>query len=533
MTTKEIEFGDCALSRILSGVNVLADAVRVTLGPRGRNVIVERPFAGPLITKDGASVAEAIELPDRFENIAAQALKQAALRTAEEAGDGSTTAIVLAQAIIREGLKSVILGLDPMDLKRGIDHATAVALDALSAMSIACDSHDMLASVGTVSANGDLALAKMLADALIRLGKDGVITIEEGKSLADQVQRTEGMQFERGYLSPRFINDPERQLATLENAYILIHEKTLGSARDLLPLLEQVAQQSRPLLIIAEDVEGEALDMLATNNLRGVLKSCAIKAPGFGDQRKALLEDIAVLTGATVIAEETGMSLYQVSLEQLGQAGRVEIGKERTLLVDSSGAPAAVQDRVRELNAQLDATRSSFERDHLKARIGRLVGGVTVLSVGAATELEMRTRKAAAEDALHAMRAAMDEGVVPGGGVALLRACSSVAGLVGANRDQAAGIRIVLRALQEPLRQIAANAGAHPPVVLNGVLAGEAAYGFDAAKGEFADLSARGIIDPAKVVRTALHNAAAVAGLLLTTGCAVTESVAPSDCEKT
>lgn len=531
MAAKEFEFGDVALQRILRGVNVLADAVRVTLGPKGRNVVLERSFGSPLVTKDGVSVAKEIELRDRFENIGAQTVKEAALRTAEMAGDGTTTATVLAQAIIREGLKCVVVGMNPMDLKRGIDRATHTALDALKAMSKPCDSEEMIARVGAVSANGDTTMGQLIADAITKVGKDGVITIEEGKSLVDEVEIVEGMQFDRGYLSPYFINDVQRQLGTLENAYILVCDKKISTVQELLPVLEKVAGVSRPLLVIAEDIDGEALATLVTNNLRATLKSCAVKAPGFGDQRKALLQDIAVLTGANVIAEETGMTLESVTLDDLGQVGRVEVGKERTVLVSSAGAPAAVQARVRELRAQLDEVRADYDREKLRERLGRLAGGVAVLRIGAATEIEMKAKKACADDALRAVHAAMEEGIVPGGGVALLRSRLAVQGVVGENEDQAAGIRIVLRALEEPLHQIAANAGAHPPVVMNAVLDGDGDFGFDAATGEFTDLLARGIIDPAKVVRTALQNAASVAELLLTTSCAIAEWVAHADAD--
>lgn len=529
MSMKELEFEDAALQKILRGVNVLADAVAITLGPRGRNVVLERAWGTPLVTKDGVSVAKEIELRDRFENIGVQTVKAAALRTADDAGDGTTTATVLARAIIREGLKCVVVGMNPMDLKRGIEYATRATLDALQAMSKLCDSTEIIARVGAVSANGDMAIGQMIADAITKVGKDGVITIEEGKSLADEMEIVKGMQFDRGFLSPYFINDTERQLATLENAYILVHDRKISTIQDLLPLLEQVARAGQPLLIVAEDVDGEALATLVTNSLRGTLKTCAVKAPGFGDQRKALLQDIAVLTGATFVAEDAGMRLASVGLEHLGQVGRVEVDKERTVLVGSAGAPDTVQARVRELRAQIEEARSDYDRDKLQERLGQLAGGVVVLRIGAATEIELKAKKACADNALHAVRAAMEEGIVPGGGVALLRARSSLQVLTGDNEDQAAGIRIVLRALEEPLRQIATNAGAHPSVVVNTVLAGESDFGFDATTGEFVDLSARGIIDPAKVTRAALQNAASVAGMLLTTSCAVAELTSDDD----
>ena len=465
-----------------------------------------------------------VELRDRFENRGVQTLREAALRTAELAGDGTTTATVLARAIVREGLKAVVVGMNPMDLKRGIDRATSAALEALAAMARPCDTPAAIARVGTVSANGDAAIGQMIGAALGRVGHDGVVTIEEGKSLADEVEFVEGLQFDRGYLSPYFVSDPARQLAVLENPFILLHDGTISAVEDLLPVLDEIARHGRSLLVVADDVEGEALATMVTNNLRGILLSCALKAPGFGDQRNAQMHDIAVLTGATLVAEETGMKLANVRLEHLGQAARIEVGKDRSVLLGSTGAPDAVQARVRELRAQLAQAPTDHDRDKLEERLGRLAGGVAVLRIGAATELEMKEKKSRADDALRAVRAATEEGIVPGGGVALLRARKAAQAVTGENEDQAAGIRILLRALEEPLRQIAANAGAHPPVVVNTVLEGDDDFGFDAVTGEFGDLSAKGIIDPAKVVRSALLNAASVAGMLLTASCAIAEA---------
>lgn len=524
MTTKELEFGDVALRRILRGVDVLADAVGVTLGPKGRNVVLQRPFGAPLVTKDGVTVAKEIELADRFENLGAETIKQAALRCAEIAGDGTTTATVLARAIVREGLKGVVVGMNPMDLKRGIDRASNAALEALSAMAKPCDTPEAIVRVGTVSANGDAAIGQMIGDALARVGRDGAISIEEGRSLTDEVEMVEGAQFDRGYLSPYFVSDPARQLATLDNPFILLFEGTLSAVQDLLPVLDDVARYGRPLLVIAEDVDGEALATLVTNNLRGTLKSCAVKAPGFGDQRKALMQDLAVLTGGTFITGELGMTLADVRLADLGQAQRVDVGKERSVIVGSAGDRDAIRARIKDLRAQLAEADSDHAREKLEERLGRFAGGVAVLRIGAATELEMKEKKARADDALRAVRAAMEEGIVPGGGVALLRARSAAQAVAVDNEDQATGVRIVLRALEEPLRQIVANAGSHPPVVVDAILRGEGDFGFDAASGEFGDMTAKGIIDPAKVVRTALQTAASVAAMLLTASCAIAEA---------
>ena len=525
MSIKQIEFNEAALEKILAGVNVLSDAVAITLGPRGRNVVLSRTGGTPLVTKDGVSVAKEIELDNHFENLGAQTVKEAALRTADAAGDGTTTATVLARAIIREGVKCIVVGMNPMALKRGIDLATKAALDALDSMAQPCNTDAAIARVGTVSANGDVAMGRLIADAVAKVGKDGLITIEEGQSLASQVDIVEGMKFERGYLSHYFVTDAERQIVALDQPLILLYDGTISSIQELLPVLELVSNTGHSLLIIADGLDGAALAMLLTNTVRGALKACVVKSPDFGDQRRDQLQDIAALTGASVISAQTGITLAQAELDHLGHAVRIEVGKESTLLVNGGGNAATLASRVRALRAQLAAAGSEHERGKLQQRLGHLAGGVAVLRIGAATEIEMQEKKARADDALRAVHAAMLEGTVPGGGVALLRACQAVQGILGDNEEQAAGIRIVLRALEEPLRQIAANAGAQPSVVVNTVLEGKGNFGFDAATGEFADLSARGIIDPAKVVRTALQNAASVAGLLLTTSCAVAELV--------
>lgn len=529
MNIKQIEFEQSALQKMFHGVNVLADAVGCTLGPRGHNVVLERGERTPLVTKDGVSVARAIELPDPFHNLGAQTIKEAALRTADLTGDGTTTAIVLARAIFREGLKCVTVGMNPMDVKRGIDIATRAISDAIIAMAKPCASHEALVWICTVSANGDEALAALLADAVSKVGKEGVITIELGRSLTDELQIVEGMDFDRGYLSPYFITDPARQIAALENPLILVHAGKIASIHDFLPLLEMVAEIGRPLLLVAESLSEDVLAMLVSNTTRGVIKVCSVQAPGRGQQQREQLEDVAAVTGATVISEETGIRLVNATVEHLGSAVRVEVSKGRTFLIGGAGEPEAVQSRVQTLRAQLGLAQAPVEREQYEVRLGRLSGGVAVLRIGAASEVEMEHKKASAEDALAAVRAALDEGTVPGGGVALLRARQSVPDIKGTNEDQGAGIRIVLRALEEPLRQIAANAGAHPAVVVNAVLQGTGDFGFDAALGEFADLSTRGIIDPAKVTRTALQNAASVAGLLLTTSCAIAPETSPGD----
>ena len=523
MTSKQIEFGDAALRSILRGVDILADAVGATLGPKGRNVVLERAFGTPLVTKDGVSVAREIELENRFENIGVQVVREAALRTAELAGDGTTTATVLARAIIREGVKSVIVGMNPMDLKRGIDQAVRAAMAAIQAMATPCDSAEAISRVASVSANGDRELGELIADAVGRVGREGMITIEEGQSRVDEVVLSEGTHFDRGYLSPYFINDAERQIADLENPAILVCSQKISAIAPLLPLLEELAQARRSLLIVADDVEGAALTLLVTNTLHGALNTCAVKAPGFGEQRHAWLQDLAVLTGAQLVAAETGIDLEAVRLAHLGQARRVEVGKDKTVILGGGGDAEAISAHVAVLRASLARATQAHERTPFQARLGRLGDGVAVVRIGATTEIEMKEKRARAENALRAVRAAQESGTVPGGGVALLRARAAVEALTGGNEEQTAGLRIVLRALEEPLRQIAANAGAHPPVVVAKVLAGTGDYGFDAALDEYGDLAARGIIDPAKVTRSALQHAASVAGLMLTTDCAVTE----------
>ncbi|KVO97461.1 molecular chaperone GroEL [Burkholderia ubonensis] len=523
MAAKDVKFHDLARQRILTGVNLLADAVKVTLGPRGRNVVLERSFGAPTVTKDGVTVAKDIELLDRFENMGAQMVKQVAAKTSDVAGDGTTTATVLAQVIVREGMKYVASGLNPMDLKRGIDQATAVVVDELRKLSRAVTTSKEITQVGAISANADEEIGRIIAEAMERVGKDGAITLEEGKSLQSELDVVEGMQFDRGWLSPYFITDPEKQLAVLEEPYILVHDRKISSIHDLLPVLEAVAKAGKPLLIIAEDVEGEALTTLVVNSLRGILKTVAVKAPGFGDRRKAMLEDIATLTGGLVISEETGKQLEKVALEDLGRAKRVEVEKEATTIIDGAGERKTIDGRIQAIRRQIEETTSDFDREKLQERIAKLSGGVAVIKVGAATEVEMKERKARVEDALHATRAAVEEGIVPGGGVALLRARAALKTLRGANTDQDAGIRIVLRALEEPLRQIASNAGEEPSVVLNRVLEQPGNFGWNAASDTYGDLMEMGVVDPTKVTRTTLQNAASVAGLILTTDAVVAE----------
>ncbi|KVO08660.1 molecular chaperone GroEL [Burkholderia ubonensis] len=523
MAAKDVKFHDLARHRILTGVNLLADAVKVTLGPRGRNVVLERSFGAPTVTKDGVTVAKDIELRDRFENMGAQMVKQVAAKTSDVAGDGTTTATVLAQVIVREGMKHVASGLNPMDLKRGIDQAAAVVVDELRKLSRAVTTSKEITQVGAISANADEEIGRIIAEAMEKVGKDGAITLEEGKSLQSELDVVEGMQFDRGWLSPYFITDPEKQLAVLEEPYILVHDRKISSIRDLLPVLEAVAKEGKPLLIIAEDVEGEALTTLVVNSLRGILKTVAVKAPGFGDRRKAMLEDIATLTGGLVISEETGKQLEKVALEDLGRAKRVEVEKEATTIVDGAGERKTIDGRIQAIRRQIEETTSDFDREKLQERIAKLSGGVAVIKVGAATEVEMKERKARVEDALHATRAAVEEGIVPGGGVALLRARAALETLRGANTDQDAGIRIVLRALEEPLRQIASNAGEEPSVVLNRVLEQPGNFGWNAASDTYGDLMEMGVVDPTKVTRTTLQNAASVAGLILTTDAVVAE----------
>jgi chaperonin GroEL len=523
MAAKDVKFHDSARARIVAGVNVLADAVKVTLGPKGRNVVLERSFGAPTITKDGVSVAKEIELKDKFENMGAQMVKEVASKTSDVAGDGTTTATVLAQAIVQEGMKFVAAGMNPMDLKRGIDKAVTAVVDELKKISKPCTTSKEIAQVGSISANADADIGKIIADAMDKVGKEGVITVEDGSGLNNELEVVEGMQFDRGYLSPYFINNPDKQIAVLENPYILLHDKKISSIRDLLPILEQVAKSSRPLLIVAEEVEGEALATLVVNNIRGILKTCAVKAPGFGDRRKAMLEDIAILTGGTVIAEEVGLTLEKASLKDLGQAKRVEIGKEETTIIDGAGDAKQIEGRVKAIRKQIDESTSDYDREKLQERVAKLAGGVALIKVGAATEVEMKEKKARVEDALHATRAAVEEGIVAGGGVALIRARSATAKLKGENHDQDAGIKIVGRALEEPLRWIAANAGDEPSVVVNKVVEGKSNFGYNAQTGEYGDLVEMGVLDPTKVTRYALQNAASVAGLILTTDAMVAE----------
>ncbi|CAM2157434.1 chaperonin GroEL [Paraburkholderia tropica] len=527
MTAKDVKFHDSARTRIVKGVNVLADAVKVTLGPKGRNVLLERSFGAPTITKDGVSVAKEIELKDRFENMGAQIVKQVASKTADIAGDGTTTATVLAQAIVQEGMKHVAAGMNPMDLKRGIDKAVAAVLDELRKLSKPISTNREIAQVGSISANSDEAIGAIIADAMERVGKEGVITVEDGKSLENELDVVEGMQFDRGYVSPYFINDPDKQAAYLDDALILLHDKKISNIRDLLPVLEATSKAGKPLLIVAEDIDGEALATLVVNAMRGILKVAAVKAPGFGDRRKAMLEDIAILTGATVISEETGKQLQKTTLEDLGRAKRVEVRKDDTIIIDGAGDEQRIEARVKSIRAQIEETTSDYDHEKLQERVAKLAGGVAVIKVGAATEVEMKEKKDRVDDALHATRAAVEEGIVPGGGVALLRARSPVTGLKGANSDQDAGIQIVLRALEAPLRVIAANAGDEPSVVIAKVLDGSGNFGYNAGTGEYGDLVEAGVVDPTKVTRTALQNAASIAGLILTTDATVAE--APKD----
>ncbi len=520
---KEVRFADEARQRMLKGVNVLANAVKVTLGPKGRNVVVEKSFGAPTVTKDGVSVAKEIELEEKFENMGVQMVKEVASQTSDAAGDGTTTATVLAQAVLREGLKAVAAGFNPMDLKRGVDKASIAVVGELQALSQPCEDDRSIAQVGTISANADHEIGNNIAEAMDKVGKEGVITVEEGSALENDLDVVEGMQFDRGYLSPYFINDQQTQAAELENPFILIHDKKVSNIRDLLPLLESVAKSSRPLLIIAEDVEGEALATLVVNNIRGIVKVAAVKAPGFGDRRKAMLQDIAVLTGGQVISEEVGLSLEKASLGDLGEAKKIQVSKENTTIIDGAGGAAEIKGRVDQINKEIEESTSDYDREKLQERVAKLAGGVAVIKVGAATEIEMKEKKARVEDALHATRAAVEEGVVPGGGVALIRAQPALDDLEGDNEDQNVGINILRKAIEEPLRQIVANAGQDASVVLNEVAAGEGNYGFNAATDEYGDLVAMGIIDPTKVTRLALQNASSVAGLLLTTEAMVAE----------
>jgi chaperonin GroEL len=525
MAAKEVKFGDSARARMVEGINVLADAVKVTLGPKGRNVVLERSFGAPTVTKDGVSVAKEIELKDKFANMGAQMVKEVASKTSDIAGDGTTTATVLAQAIVREGMKYVAAGMNPMDLKRGIDKAVVATIEELKKISKPCSTNKEIAQVGSISANSDANIGDIIANAMAKVGKEGVITVEDGKSLDNELDVVEGMQFDRGYLSPYFINNGDKQQAVMDNPFVLLFDKKISNIRDLLPVLEQVAKSGRPLLIVAEDVDGEALATLVVNNIRGILKTVAVKAPGFGDRRKAMLEDIAILTGGTVISEETGLTLEKAELAQLGQAKRIEVAKENTIIIDGAGEHKSIEARVKQIRVQIEEATSDYDKEKLQERVAKLAGGVAVIKVGAATEMEMKEKKARVEDALHATRAAVEEGIVPGGGVALLRARANLAGLKGDNHDQDCGIKIVLRAMEQPLREIVANAGDEPSVVVNEVVKGSGNYGFNAANGTYGDMVEMGVLDPTKVTRSALQNAASVAGLMLTTDCMVAELV--------
>ena len=527
MAAKDVFFGDKARAGMLEGVNILADAVKATLGPKGRNVILEKSFGAPTVTKDGVSVAKEIELKDRFENMGAQMVKEVASQASDAAGDGTTTATVLAQSIVNEGLKAVAAGMNPMDLKRGIDKAVAAAVEAVSGMSTACEDSKAIAQVGTISANSDTSVGEIIAEAMDKVGKEGVITVEEGSGLENELDVVEGMQFDRGYLSPYFINNQDNMSAEVEDPFILLVDKKISNIRELLPVLEQVAKASRPLVIVAEDVEGEALATLVVNNMRGIVKVAACKAPGFGDRRKAMLQDIAILTGGTVISEEVGLDLESAALEHLGNAKRITMDKDNTTIVDGSGDPEAIKGRVSEIRVQIENTSSDYDREKLQERVAKLAGGVAVIKVGAATEIEMKEKKARVEDALHATRAAVEEGVVAGGGVALVRAISQVTGLTGDNEDQNIGIAAALRAMEGPLRQIVSNAGDEASVVLDKVRQGEGNFGYNAATGEYGDMIEMGILDPAKVTRTALQAAGSVAGLMITTEVMIAE--APKD----
>jgi len=527
MAAKEVKFGNNARQKMMVGINVLADAVRITLGPKGRNVVLDKSFGAPTVTKDGVSVAKEIELEDNFENMGAQMVKEVASHTSDVAGDGTTTATVLAQAIFREGLKAVSAGFNPMDLKRGIDKATRAVVEKLESISEPCTDNKAIAQVGTISANSDLSVGEIIAEAMGKVGKEGVITVEEGSGLDNELEIVEGMQFDRGYLSPYFINQAESQSVELEDPYILLFDKKISNIRDLLPLLEGVAKSGRPLLVIAEDIEGEALATLVVNNIRGIVKVAGVKAPGFGDRRKAMLQDIAILTGGQVIAEEVGLSLEKATLEDLGNAKKVQITKDNTTLIDGAGTGSDIKSRIDQINREIEDSTSDYDKEKLQERVAKLSGGVAVVKVGAATEIEMKEKKARVEDALHATRAAVEEGVVAGGGVAFIRARVSLEGLEGDNDDQNVGINILKKALEEPLRQIVSNAGNDASVVLNEVANGKGNYGYNAATNEYGDLVEMGIIDPTKVTRFALQNAASVTGLLLTTEAMVAE--APQD----
>lgn len=523
MAAKQVLFGDDARSKMVRGINVLANAVKVTLGPKGRNVVLDRAFGAPTVTKDGVSVAKEIELKDKFENMGACMVREVASKTSDNAGDGTTTATVLAQAIVDEGMKFVAAGMNPMDLKRGIDKAVAAAIEELRKISKPTTTNKEIAQVGAISANSDAEIGDIISEAMDKVGKEGVITVEDGKSLKNELEVVEGMQFDRGYLSPYFINQPEKQAAVLDNPFILLHDKKISNIRELLPVLEQVAKAARPLVIIAEGIDGEALATLVVNSIRGILKVVAVKAPGFGDRRAAMLEDIAVLTGGTVISTNVGLTLDKATLEQLGTAKKVEVTKENTTIIDGAGQAEAIENRVRNIRTQIEAATSDYDREKLQERVAKLAGGVALIKVGAATEVEMKEKKARVEDALHATRAAVEEGIVAGGGVALIRAKQAIRDIKGDNDEQNAGIRIVLRAMEEPLRQIVANAGDEPSVVVNTVAQGEGNFGYNAQTGEYGDLVEMGVLDPTKVTRTALQNAASVASLILTTDCMVAD----------
>ena len=523
MSAKEVKFGEAARAAKMRGVNILSDAVKVTLGPKGRNVVLDKSFGAPTVTKDGVSVAKEIELKDKFENMGAQMVKEVASKTSDVAGDGTTTATVLAQSMLREGLKAVAAGMNPMDLKRGIDKAVIATVAQLQSISKPCADHKEIAQVGTVSANSDESVGSIIAESMEKVGKEGVITVEEGKTLENELEVVEGMQFDRGYLSPYFINDQDAMSAEMENPMILIHDKKISNIRDMLPMLEATAKAGRPLLIIAEDVDGEALATLVVNNIRGIVKVCAVKAPGFGDRRKAMLQDLAILTGGQVISEEVGMSLEAASIDDLGSAKRVQITKENTTVIDGAGSKADIEGRVNQIRVQIDEATSDYDKEKMQERVAKLAGGVAVIKVGAATEIEMKEKKARVEDALHSTRAAVEEGVVPGGGVAFVRCLGVLEGVKGDNTDQDVGVSIVKRAIEEPLRQIVANAGAEGSVVLNNVAGKDGNYGYNAGTGEYGDMIEMGILDPTKVTRAALQNAASISGLMITTEAMVAE----------
>ncbi|HKI63034.1 MAG TPA: chaperonin GroEL [Burkholderiales bacterium] len=529
MPAKQLMFGEAAHAKIVKGMNTLAEAVRVTLGPKARTVVLERPYGAPTVINSGVIVAREIELGDRFENMGAQMVREVAAKTSEVAGDGTTTAMVLAAGIVSEGMKYVAAGMNPMDLKRGIDLAVEALVVGLKTLARPCATPTEIAQVASISANNDRSIGENVAAAMAKVGKEGVITVEDGKGLANELEVVEGMQFDRGYLSPYFINSAEKQRVVLEDAYVLLHDQKISAVRDLIPVLEHAAKSGKPLLVVAEDIEGEALATLVVNTLRGVIRACAVKAPGFGDSRKAMLEDVAVLTGGAVIAEQAGRTLEKFAAEDLGRARRIEIDKDRTILIGGAGEPKAIEARVAMIKAQIEDASSDYDRDKLKERAAKLGGGVALLKVGAATETEMKERKSRTEDALHATRAAVEEGILPGGGVALLRAREALARLQGANPDQQAGIRIVMRAVEDPLRQIVYNAGEEPSVVLQKVVDGKGNYGYNAATGEYGDLVTMGVLDPCKVTRSALQNAASIAGLILTTDCMIAQAEAPGE----